>query len=249
MDNLQFISSIKTKSRKKYYDENALKAYKEDIKSYKKGSNNDINYTYELINGFLQVNNVNSDGINLINLKMSKVNKERVKNIIEIVKGIDRRMTRYNLKKQLYKGITHISKRTLDENTPIIYKSYNSTTTDYQTAVSFTNPENDEYRIVLILTIDSVIKGYDYEDKDNESEILLERNTIISNFVFNSYDKKNKVHIYNAIVSKYNPYPLYIPPKASPDFLNLKLNKDISPKEMKIFDINKTLKNIKTLKH
>ena len=247
MDNLQIISSIKTKSRKKYYDVNALKAYKEDIKSYKKGSNNEINYTYELINGFLQINNVNTDGINLINIKTTKVNKRRAKNIIEIVKGIDRRMTQYNSKKQLYKGITHISKRTLDENTPIIYKSYNSTTTDYQTAVSFTNPENDEYRIVLILTIDPAIKGYDYKDTDNESEILLERNTIISNFIFNSYDKKNKIYLYNAIVSKYNPEPLFIPPKASPDFLNFKLNKDISPKEMKIFDINKTLKKLKIL--
>ena len=247
MDNLQFISSIKTKSRKKYYDENAIKAYKEDIKSYKKGSNNENNYTYELINGFLQINNVNTDGINLINIKTTKVNKKKAKNIIEIVKGIDRRMTLYNSKKQLYKGITHISKKTLDEKTPIIYKSYNSTTTDYQTAVSFTNPENDEYRIVLILTIDPEIKGYDYEDKDNESEILLERNTIISNFIFNSYDKKNNIYLYNAIVSKYNPTPIFIPPKTSPDFLNLKINKDISPKEMKIFDINKTLKALKVL--
>lgn len=100
---------------------------------------------------------------------------------------------------------------------------------------------------MLILTIDPAIKGYDYKDTDNESEILLERNTILSNFIFNSYDKKNKVYLYNAIVSKYNPEPLFILPKASPDFLNLKLNKDISPKEMKIFDINKTLKSLKIL--
>ena len=239
MNSLEYISSIKTKSRKKYYDENALKAYKEDIKSYKKNSDNEINYTYELINNFLQINNVNTDGINLINIKNTKVNKKRAKNIIEIVKGIDRRMLPYNSKKQLYKGITHISKKTLDEKTPIIYKSYNSTTIDYDIAVSFANPEFNEYRIVLILTIDPTIKIYNYKDKDNESEILLERNTIISNFIFNYYDKKNKVYVYDAIVSKYTPYPLFIPPKASPNFLDLKINKDNSPKEMKIFDIKK----------
>ena len=97
----------------------------------------------------------------------------------------------------------------------------------------------DEYSIVLKLTIDPTIKVYDYEDETYESEFLLERNTIISNFVFNSYDKQNGIYIYDAIVSKYSPELLYIPKKASPNFLSLKLNKDISPKEMKIFDINK----------
>jgi len=33
MNDLEFISSIKTESRKKYYQDNAVKAYKEDIKS------------------------------------------------------------------------------------------------------------------------------------------------------------------------------------------------------------------------
>ena len=108
MDDLQYISSIKTKSRKKYYDENALKAYKYNIKSYNKG----FSYDYGIINEFLQVNNVNNNGINLINTKMTKVNRERAKNIIEIVNGIDKRMALYNSTKTLYKGITHISKKT-----------------------------------------------------------------------------------------------------------------------------------------
>ena len=245
MNSLQFISSAKTKSRKNYYDENALIAYKKDIRSYNKGLyNNDNKYTYEIILDFLQVNNVNTEGINLINIKTTKVNKEKAKNIIEIVKGIDRKMIPYNSKELLYKGITHISKITLDKYFPVIYKSYNSATTDYKTAVSFANAENDEHRIVLRLSINPEIKAYNYKDYDNESEILLERNTIISNFVFSSYDKKNKVYLYDAIVSKYNPFPLFIPipKKASPDFLGLKINKHISPKKMKIFDINKTLK-------
>jgi hypothetical protein len=242
MDDLQYISSIKTKSRKKYYNENALKAYKYNIKSYNKG----FSYDYGIINEFLQVNNVNNDGINLINTKLTKVNRKRAKNIIEIVNGIDKRMTLYNSTKTLYKGITHISKRTLDSNTPVIYKSYNSTTTDYKTALNFTNPEYDEYRVILILTIDPIIKSYDYKDKNDESEILLERNTIISNFVFNSFNEINKVYFYNAIVTKYNPEPLFIPPKISPDFLGLKIDKNISPKKMKIFDIKKNFKTLKT---
>jgi len=242
MNDLQYISSIKTKSRKKYYNENALKAYKYNIKSYNKG----FSYDYGIINEFLQVNNVNNDGINLINTKLTKVNRKRAKNIIEIVNGIDKRMTLYNSTKTLYKGITHISKRTLDSNTPVIYKSYNSTTTDYKTALNFTNPEYDEYRVILILTIDPIIKSYDYKDKNDESEILLERNTIISNFVFNSFNEINKVYFYNAIVTKYNPEPLFIPPKISPDFLGLKIDKNISPKKMKIFDIKKNFKTLKT---
>ena len=255
MNSLELISSIKTKSRKKYYDENALKAYKNNLKSYNNGNRLDFSgahYDYAVINEFLQINNVNNEGINLINLKTAKVNKKRAKNIIEIVKGIDKRMVLLprNFKKPLYKGITHISKRTLDSNTPVIYKSYSSTTADYETALNFTYQKSqksdeygiqkyDEYSIVLKLTIDPTIKVYDYEDETYESEFLLERNTIISNFVFNSYDKQNGIYIYDAIVSKYSPELLYIPKKASPDFLSLKLNKDISPKEMKIFDINK----------
>jgi hypothetical protein len=243
MHSLDIISSINTesKSRKKYYDENALKAYKEDIKSYKKGSNNDMNYTYELINGFLQINNVNNYGINLINIKTTKVNKERAKNIIKIIKGIDRRMVPYNSKEILYKGITHISKITLDNRIPFIYKSYNSTTTDYKTAISFANAEKDEYRILLRLTINPAIKVYNYKDTDNEFEFLLQRNTIISNFVFTRYDEKNKVYVYDAIVSKYNPYPLFIPQKTSLGFLDLKLDKEKN-KLIKIFDIKKTSK-------
>ena len=242
MDSLQFISSIESVSRKKYYNENALKAYKEDIKSYKKGSVNDSNYTYEIINDFLRVNNVNINGINLINKKKTKVNIKKAKNIIEIVKGIDKRMTPFNSKKELYKGITHISKKTLDENNPIVYKSYNSTTLNYQIAASFANTDDDDFRIVLILTINPDIKVYNYMDKNNESEILLERNTIISNFVYNSYDNKQNVHIYNAIVSQYNPQPLFIPKNTStsPNFLDLKIDKNITLKQMKIFDINKT---------
>jgi hypothetical protein len=242
MSSLQFISSIKTKSRKDYYDENAVKAYKEDIKSYKKGLDNDSRYSYEIINGFLQLNNVSNTGVNLINIKKNKLSKEKVKNIIEIIKGIDKRMLPYNSKTILYKGITHISKKTLDYNVPVIYKSYNSTTTNYKTAVSFANTENEDFRIVFKLTINPELKVYNYRDVDDESEILLERNTIISNYVYNSYDKKNKVHVYDAIISKYNPMPLFIPPKSSPDFLELKIDKNANPKLMKIFDINKTSK-------
>jgi len=242
MDSFQFISSIESESRKKYYNENALKAYKEDIKSYKKGSDYDSKYTYEIINDFLKVNNVNIDGINLINKKKTKVNIKKAKNIIEIVKGIDKRMTPYNSNMELYKGITHISKKTLDVNNPVIYKSYNSTTLNYKIATSFANTYDDDFRIVLKLTINPDIKAYNYMDKNNESEILLERNTIISNFVYNSYDNKQNVHIYNAIVSRYNPQPLFIPKKTStsPNFLDLKINKNITLKQMKIFDINKT---------
>lgn len=236
MNSLQYISPIQSKSRKKYYDDNALKAYKDDIKSYN-NSRNDSKYTYEIINDFLKVNNVNTDGINLINKKMTKVNKEKAKNIIEIVKGIDKRMSPYNSKNILYKGITHISKKTLEFNTPIVYKAYNSTTTDYQKAVSFANIEADDYRIVFALTINPELNVYNYMDIDDEAEILLERNTIISNFVYNTYDKINNVHIYDAIVSKYNPEPMFLPQKSSVDFLNLKVDKN-SPKSMKIFDIN-----------
>jgi hypothetical protein len=122
-------------------------------------------------------------------------------------------MTPYNSNKELYKGITHISKKTLDVNNPVIYKSYNSTTLNYKIAASFSNTYDDDFRIVLKLTINPDIKAYNYMDKNNESEILLERNTIISNFVYNSYDNKQNVHIYNAIVSRYNPLPLFIPKK------------------------------------
>lgn len=116
MNSLQYISPIQSISRKKYYDENALKAYKEDINSQSKKDY----YSYEVINDFLKVNNVNTDGINLINVKTTKVNREKAKNIIEIVKGIDRRMSPYNSKNKLYKGITHVSKRTLDNNISLI---------------------------------------------------------------------------------------------------------------------------------
>lgn len=237
MGDLDFetISPIQSKSREDYYDKNALKAYKGDIKSY----NGESRYNYETINGFLQVNNVNSKGVNLINIKHNKLSKERVKNIIEIVKGIDRRMRPYNSKKQIvYKGITHISKRTLDINTPVIYKSYNSITTDYETAMSFARSEKgDEYRIVLELTIHPQIKAYDYSDEYNESEILLERNTVLSNFEYKERDIKNRVYIYTALVSKYNPEPLFIPPKSSPKLLDLRIDKNTSPKKIKLFDI------------
>lgn len=237
MGDLDFetISPIRSKSREDYYDKNALKAYKGDIKSY----NGESRYNYGIINGFLQVNNVNSKGVNLINIKHNKLNKERVKNIIEIVKGIDRIMLPYNSKKQkVYKGITHISKRTLDTKTPVIYKSYNSITTDYKTALSFaTTEEGDEYRIVLELTIHPQIKAYDYSDEYNESEILLERNTVLSNFEYKERDIKNRVYIYTALVSKYNPEPLFIPPKSSPKLLDLRIDKNTSPKKIKLFDI------------
>jgi hypothetical protein len=247
MNSLEIISSIKTKSRKKYYDDNALEAYKNRLRSYNKGEQLDfsgIPYDYAVINKFLQINNVNNEGINLINLKISKVNKKRAKNIIELVKGIDKRMVLLprNFKKPLYKGITHISKITLDSNTPVIYKAYSSTTADYETALNFTydkSQKKHEYSIVLKLQLNPTIKVYDYEDDTYESEFLLERNTVISNFVLNSFDSKNGVYIYDAIVSKYNPEPLFIPKKTSPDFLGLKLSKDRSPKEMMIFDINK----------
>ncbi len=242
MNSLQYISPIQSISRKKYYDENALKAYKEDINSQSKKDY----YSYEVINDFLKVNNVNTDGINLINVKTTKVNREKAKNIIEIVKGIDRRMSPYNSKNKLYKGITHVSKRTLDNNISLIYKPYNSTTTDYQTAVSFADVDTGEYRIVLILSINPELNVYNYKDEYDEYEILLERNTVISNFVYNSYDKKNKVYIYDAIVSKYNPEPLFIPSKNSSNFLDLKIDSK-SPKLMKIFDIN-AYKPIKFLK-
>lgn len=263
MNSLEIVSSIKTQSRKKYYDENALKAYKDNLKSYKKNKNNQatpatpatkptplsfsIPYDYAVINEFLQINNVNTEGINLINLKTTKGNKRRAKNIIEIVKGIDKRMVPLprSFTKPLYKGITHISKRTLDSNTPVIYKSFSSTTADYETALNFTYQKSqkmnehgmakyDEYSIVLKLQLDPSIKVFDYEDETYEAEYLLERNTIISNFVFNSYDEKEGVYIYDAIVSKYSPELLFIPKpkKASvkfPDFLGLLKSEDTSP--------------------
>ena len=239
MNSLQLISSVKTKSRKKYYDDNALKAYKEDINSYNKSIGHGSLYSFEVINNFLKVNNVNSHGINLINVKLTKVNKEKAKNIIEIVKGIDSKMLPFNSRNKLFKGITHISKKTLDENIPLIYKSYNSTTLNFETAVSFANTDSDEFRIVLILTVPPELNVYNYMDEYDEYEILLERNTIISNFVYNSYDKKNKVHVYDALVSKYNPLPFYIPHKASQDFLNLRIDKTKPAIKMKIYDINR----------
>jgi hypothetical protein len=242
MDSLQYVSSIKSESRKKYYDKNALKAYKEDIKSYNKDSENDSRYTYDIINEFLKVNNVDNYGKNLINIKKTKVNREKAKNIIEIVKGIDKRMVYYNSKNTLYKGITHISKITIDNNFPIIYKSYNSTTEDYKIAASFANTDINDNRIVLILTINPDIKVYNYNDIENEKEILLQRNTIISNFVYKCYDKKNMVHVYYAIVSKYNPEPLFLPPTTSSNFIDFKIDKILIAPKMKIFDINK--KNI-----
>jgi hypothetical protein len=256
MNSLEIVSSIKTKSRKKYYDEKALSAYKRGIRSYKRDNPLDfggIPYDYAVINDFLKINNVNNEGVNLINLKMSKVNIKRAKNIIGLVKGIDKRMIPlfslpYNFKKPLYKGITHISKITLDSNTPIIYKAYCSTTVDYETALNFTyqkSQKKDDYSIVLKLQLNPSIKAYDYNDETYESEILLERNTIISNFVFNSYDSNNGVYIYDAIVSKYNPEPLFIPKNASPNYLGIKIKRNRSPKEMKIFDIKKTFRSLR----
>jgi hypothetical protein len=262
MSSLQYLSSIKTSSRKKYYDENALKAYKEDIHSYTKDPINTSQYSYSVINDFLKVNNVNANGKNLINIKLNKVNKEKAKNIITIVKGIDKRMVPYNSTKKLYKGITHISKVSLDKNTPIIYKAYNSTTENYKIAVEFADTKQEEYRIVLILSLNPQIKVYNYNDKDDESEIVLERNTIISNFIYKEYDTKNNVHVYNAVVSNYYPDILYIPPKEAsyfldlkydntklPEeasyFLDLKYDSTNSPKKIKIFDITRTRKNIK----
>ena len=260
MNDFDFMSSIKRSSRKKYYDENALKAYKEDIKSYTKDSTNSSQYSYSAINDFLSVNNVNANGKNLINIKLTKVNREKAKNIITIVKGIDKRMVPYNSTNKLYKGITHISKVTLDKNTPIIYKAYNSTSESYEIAVGFANTEREENKIVLILSLNPEIKVYNYNDKDDENEILLERNTIISNFIYKTYDTKNNVHVYNAVVSKYWPDILYIPPKEASYFLDLKddttsklpedahfflnLNNDTtkSPKKIKIYDITRTKK-------
>jgi hypothetical protein len=260
MNDFDFIRSIKRSSRKKYDDENALKAYKEEIKSYTKDSANSSQYSYSEINDFLNVNNVNANGKNLINIKLSKVNKEKAKNIITIVKGIDKRMGPYNSTNKLYKGITHISKVTLDKNTPIIYKAYNSTSENYDIAVTFTNTEREENKIVLIISLNPEIKVYNYNDKDNENEILLERNTIISNFIYNKYDAKNNVYVYDAVVSKYLPDILYIPPKEAsyfldlkydttlklPEdayyFLNLKYDTTKSPKKMKIYDLTRTKK-------
>ena len=74
MNSLEIVSSIKTQSRKKYYDENALKAYKDNLKSYKKKQDNQaspaskatpldfsVPYDYAVINEFLQINNVNTE--------------------------------------------------------------------------------------------------------------------------------------------------------------------------------------------
>lgn len=240
---IQFISPITRKSRKEYYRDNALKAYKEDIKTYKDYEKTKSIYSYDIINEFLQINNVNDTGINLINYKLTKVNKEKAKNIIEIVKSIDKQMMPYTSRKPLYKGLTHISKKTLDfNNTPLIYKAFNSTTHNYDVAASFANAGNDdaEFNILLILSVSPDIKSYDYHDIYNEAEILLERNTILSNFVYNTYDRKNKVHVYNAIVSKYMPVMLYFPKNKVDKFLNLKTDKtNKSSKLMKLFDINK----------
>lgn len=141
-------------------------------------------------------------------------------------------MLPFNSRNKLFKGITHISKKTIDENIPLIYKPFNSTTLNFETAVSFANTDSDEFRIVLILTVPPELNVYNYMDEYDEYEILLERNTIISNFVYNSYDKKNKVHVYN-------PLPFYIPHKASQDFLNLRIDKTKPAIKMKIYDINR----------
>jgi hypothetical protein len=259
MSDLQYLSSIKTSLRKKYYDENALKAYKEDINSFTKDQTNSSKYSYSVINDFLKVNNVNSNGKNIINIKLTKANKEKAKNIITIVKGIDKRMVPYDSTKKLYKGITHISKVTLDNNTPIIYKGYSSTTENYKTALEFADTKQEDHKIILILSLNPEIKVYNYNDKYNEYEILVERNTIMSNFIYKKYDTENNVHVYNAIVSKYNPDILYIPPKEAsyfldfkhnstklPEeahyFLDLKYDATKSPKKIKIFDITRTKK-------
>ena len=106
--------------------------------------------------------------------------------------------------------------------------------------MSFANTEEgDEYRIVLELTIHPQIKAYDYGDEYNESEILLERNTVLSNFEYKKKDIKNRVYVYKALVSKYNPEPLFIPPKSSPKLLDLRIDKNTSPKEIKLFDIRR----------
>jgi hypothetical protein len=82
--------------------------------------------------------------------------------------------------------------------------------------------------------------------------------------IYKKYDTENNVHVYNAIVSKYNPDILYIPPKEAsyfldfkhnstklPEeahyFLDLKYDTTKSPKKIKIFDITRTRK--KHFKH
>ena len=65
---LELLSPIKTASRKKYYKENALKAYKDDVKKYKARDTSKSTYTYSMINDFLKINNVNDEGINIVNL-------------------------------------------------------------------------------------------------------------------------------------------------------------------------------------
>ena len=116
----KFLSPIKTDSRKKYYKENALKAYKDDVKKYKARDTSKSTYTYRIINDFLKINNVNDEGINIVNLKLAKVNREQAKDIIQIVLEIDNLMTPLKNTKIFYKGITHISKKTLDRNLPNI---------------------------------------------------------------------------------------------------------------------------------
>jgi hypothetical protein len=52
MNSLEIISSMKTKSRKKYYDENAIEAYKNRLKSYNSKDQKDfggIPYDYAVI--------------------------------------------------------------------------------------------------------------------------------------------------------------------------------------------------------
>ena len=59
-------------------------------------------------NEFLNINNVNNEGLNLINLKLSKVNIKRAKNIIELVKGIDKRMIQLPYFKKPFTKVLHI---------------------------------------------------------------------------------------------------------------------------------------------
>lgn len=248
-ESLALVSQIKTKERKKYYNDNALKAYKKDIRPYNDILNED--YSYSVINTFLNKYNIDDNGNMMISNKIYKKDKNIIQNILEIITSIDALMKNNTLSKKLYKGFTHIHKKTLDLNiTPIVYKGFNSITDDYDTAVDFANQNQDlNFNILLEIEINNknnIIKSIninEYIDDDDEDEILLERNTQFSNFKFIKYDDKNKVYVYSTILSKYTPTLIFLPNsniKENSVFLNeIRESKNtIIP----IYDINKKIK-------
>lgn len=244
------VSPINTVERKEYYKDNAFQAYKNGINTY---NSDEHNLSYSEINEFLNKYNINDMGTLMISNKIYQKDKKNIQGILEIIKSLDLLMKYndlnnkeyYKLKgsslsrsKKYYKGFTHIHKSTLDSNsTPIVYKAFNSISEKYDTAARFAKHQNDNnFNIVLELYFnneDDKIKSINVKEhlrSDDEAEIILERNTQFSNFRHIEYDKKNNIHIYSAIVSKYTPTIIKLPKDCMKGFSS---------------DLNKTIKNIK----